>query len=88
MLIVDLKSSESERGGLEDVCRLSAPGSTVTTTPHPVKRATKVVVVLNGCLVRCLRRVMATDLVFEVWVMVLRGLLHDHAQGPEGVDRV
>ena len=36
-----------QRGGLEDVCRLSAPGSTVTTTPHPVKRATKVVVVLN-----------------------------------------
>ena len=53
-------------GGLEDVCRLCAPGSTVTTTPHPVKRATKVVVVLNGCPVRCLRRDMATDLVFEV----------------------
>ena len=59
-------SDEGSEGGLEDVCRLSAPGSTVTTTPHPVKRATKVVVVLNGCPVRCLRRDMATDLVFEV----------------------
>ena len=53
-------------GGLDDVCRRGAPGSTVTTTPHPVKRATKVLIVLNGCPVRCLRRDMATDLVFEV----------------------
>ena len=61
-----------QRGGLEDVCRLSAPGSTVTTTPHPVKRATKVVVVLNGCPVRCLRRDMATDLVFGVYGWIER----------------
>ena len=55
-----------QRGGVEDVCRLSALGSAVTTTSHPVKRATVVVVVLNGCPVRCLRRDMATALVFEV----------------------
>ena len=55
-----------QRGGLEDVRRPSALGSAVTTTPHPVKRATKVLIVLNGCPVRCLRRDMATDLVFEV----------------------
>ena len=62
---------------------------TVTATPRSAMIPTSVVVVPSGCPVRCLRRDMATDLVFEVWVMVLRGLLHDHlAQGPEGVDRV
>ena len=72
-------------GGLDDVCRRGAPGSTVTTTPRPAMRPTSVVVVPSGCPVRCLRRDMGTALVFEVLVMVLRGLPHDHhAQGPGG----
>ena len=43
-----------------------------------------VVVVPSGFLLRCLRRDMVTDLVFEVWVMVLQGLLHHHHHEVEG----
>jgi hypothetical protein len=38
---------------------------------------------------RCLRRDMATDLVFEVWVMVSQGHIHHHphARGRGGARR-
>ena len=65
---IDLLEAQmwGSEGGLEDVCRRSAPGSTVTTTPRPAMRPTSVVVVPSGCPVRCLRRDMATDLVIGV----------------------
>ena len=40
--------------------------------------STSVVVVPSGIPLRCLRRDMVTDLVFEVWVVVFQGLLHHH----------
>ena len=40
--------------------------------------STSVVVVPSGPPMRCLRRDMATDLVFEVWVMVSQGHIHHH----------
>ena len=43
-----------------------------------------VVVVPSGFPLRCLRRDMVTDLVFEVWVMVPQGLLHHHHHDVEG----
>ena len=46
--------------------------------------STSVVVVSSGFPLRCLRRDMVTDLVFEVWIMVLHGLLHHHHYEVEG----
>ena len=63
LLEAQMRGSE---GGLDDVCRRGAPGSTVTTTPRPAMRPTSVVVVPSGCPVRCLREDMGTGLVFEV----------------------
>ena len=63
LLEAQMRGSE---GGLDDLCRRGAPGSTVTTTPRPVMRPTSVVVVPSGCPVRCLRRNVAAALVFEV----------------------
>ena len=42
LLEAEMRMSE---GGLDDVCRRGAPGSTVTTTPRPATRPTCVVVV-------------------------------------------
>ena len=63
LLEAQMRGSE---GGLDDLCRRGAPGSTVTTTPRPAMRPTCDVVVPSGCLVRCLRGDMAASLVFEV----------------------
>ena len=46
--------------------------------------STSVVVVPSGPPMRCLRRDMVTDLVFEVWVMVSQGHIHHHPHEVEG----
>ena len=49
-------------------------GSTATSAIPPTQWPTSVAVVPIGCSLRCLRRDMGRDLVFEVCVMVPQGL--------------